>query len=273
MQKNFYFLSPVEVVKVSTSNLQEVAEWCGGKVATTESRRVPGRQDSYVWAPTPKGTAISWAFPGMFITKRLVRTIKDELRVTYAVFRRDYFEKNYFDNPTEAVAATWEKGMNTPNTQKKANKPSEMPKKRTDPEGILAHPAPPAMVTINIQSEGDRDVVEGIEKAVEALQEQGVLPLATNPVPEEQAALELIASSDLTDALEGNAKVVAQSLSPREAHDQQIADVSPGQSPAAKERELVPDHELRAKGLPASYQEGYKPVYRDEMPSDVTLSE
>ena len=109
MEKSFYFLSPVEVVKVTKENLEEVAEWCGGKVATTESRRVPGRMDSYVWVPTPKGTKISWAFPGMFITKRLVRTVKDEIRVTYSVFRRDYFEKNYFDSPLEAVDNTWGK--------------------------------------------------------------------------------------------------------------------------------------------------------------------
>ena len=109
MEKSFYFLSPVEVVKVTKENLEEVAEWCGGKVATTESRRVPGRMDSYVWVPTPKGTKISWAFPGMFITKRLVRTVKDEIRITYAVFRRDYFEKNYFDSPIEAVDNTWGK--------------------------------------------------------------------------------------------------------------------------------------------------------------------
>lgn len=109
LQKSFFFLSPVEVVKVTSSNLQEVAEWCGGQVAETESRRVPGRMDSYVWVPTPKGTSISWAFPGMFITKRLVRTVKDEIRVTFAVFRKDYFDKNYFDSPNQAVDETWER--------------------------------------------------------------------------------------------------------------------------------------------------------------------
>lgn len=107
MQKQFFFLAPVEVVKVTTQNIDEVAEWCGGKVAQTESRRQPGRMDSYVWVPTPKGTNISWAFPGMFITKRLVRTVKDEFRVTYAVFRKDYFEKNYFESPSDAVEKTW----------------------------------------------------------------------------------------------------------------------------------------------------------------------
>lgn len=110
MQKKFYFLSPVEVVKVTTSNIQEVAAWCGGQVASTESRRVSGRMDQYVWVPTPKGTKISWAFPGMFVTKRLIRTVNDELRITYAVFRRDYFDKNYFDSPTDAVNMTWGSG-------------------------------------------------------------------------------------------------------------------------------------------------------------------
>jgi hypothetical protein len=109
MHKQFYFLSPVEVVKVTSQNLDEVAEWCGGSVQETESRRVPGRMDKYVLVPTPKDTNISWAFPGMFITKRLVVTVKDELRETYAVFRRDYFEKNYFDTPKQAADKTWER--------------------------------------------------------------------------------------------------------------------------------------------------------------------
>lgn len=109
MHKQFYFLSPVEVVKVTSQNLEEVAEWCGGSVQETESRRVPGRMDKYVLVPTPKDTNISWAFPGMFITKRLVVTVKDELRETYAVFRRDYFEKNYFDTPKAAADKTWER--------------------------------------------------------------------------------------------------------------------------------------------------------------------
>lgn len=111
MNKQFYFLSPVEVVKVTSQNLEEVAEWCGGSVQETESRRVPGRMDKYVLVPTPKDTNISWAFPGMFITKRLVITVKDELRETYAVFRRDYFEKNYFDTPKDATDKTWERQL------------------------------------------------------------------------------------------------------------------------------------------------------------------
>lgn len=109
MQKSFFFSSPVEVVKVTSSNLAEVAEWCGGEIAETESRNVPGRMDKYVWVPTPKGTTISWAFPGMYITKRLVLTVKDDLRATYAVFRKDYFQKNYFENPDIAINSTWER--------------------------------------------------------------------------------------------------------------------------------------------------------------------
>lgn len=109
MHKQFYFLSPVEVVKVTMQNLQEVAEWCGGSIHETPSRRVKGRMDKYVLVPTPSEKNISWAFPGMYITKRLVVTIKDELRATYAVFRRDYFDKNYFDTPKEAADKTWER--------------------------------------------------------------------------------------------------------------------------------------------------------------------
>jgi hypothetical protein len=161
MQKQFYFLSPVEVVKVTLQNLAEVAEWCGGKVASTESRRVPGRMDSYVWVPTPKGTAISWAFPGMFVTKRLVRTVKDDLRVTYAVFRKDYFEKNYFDSPLDAVEHTWEKGH-------KKHKEPKLPEgemlDRTPEEELL-----PSNVTINVNVTNKDDLPEAVEVVAKAL--------------------------------------------------------------------------------------------------------
>jgi len=121
MNKQFYFLSPVEVVKVTSQNLEEVAEWCGGSVQETESRRVPGRMDKYVLVPTPKDSNISWAFPGMFITKRLVVTVKDEIRETYAVFRRDYFEKNYFDTPKQAADKTWERQLEEKTKPKKSD--------------------------------------------------------------------------------------------------------------------------------------------------------
>jgi hypothetical protein len=109
LNSKFYFLSPVEVAKVTPKNLEEVAEWCGGKVAKVESRKVKGRIDSYVWVPTPKGAPISWAFPGMFITKRLAVTEKNEIKATYSVFRKDYFAKNYFSEIVDAVDQTWER--------------------------------------------------------------------------------------------------------------------------------------------------------------------
>lgn len=292
LKKDFYFLSPVEVVKVTTQNLQEVAEWCGGQVATTESRRVPGRQDSYVWVPTPKGTAISWAFPGMFITKRLVRTVKDDIRVTYAVFRRDYFEKNYFESPTSAVAQTWEKGMKTPNTPKKGPKPPKnLDIKVSVPPGASAE-----------------EVKEAVDVAVDVLQEQGMISkpdpegILSNSAPSvptldsvageekiltervEDVALQAIASSDSEAVFPGNDQEsptevptteVAQTASPKEVHNEQIELSNPGTPETEKDgvlRELVPDHELRQMGLPTSYQEDYKPVYRDEVPTDVTLS-
>jgi hypothetical protein len=162
MQKQFYFLSPVEVVKVTLQNLHEVAEWCGGKVASTESRRVPGRMDSYVWVPTPKGTAISWAFPGMFVTKRLVRTVKnDELRVTYAVFRKDYFEKNYFDSPLEAVDETWGK------QKSKKSKDKDLPEQellvRTPEEELQP------VVNINLNVQNKDDIAEAVEVITKTL--------------------------------------------------------------------------------------------------------
>lgn len=109
MKQDFYFPAPVLVVKVTNQNLEEVAEWCGGIVQECESRRKPGSKDQYVLVPTPKNNDVSWAFPGMFITKRLVITMKGELKATWAVFRRDYFEKNYFDSYKSATAATWDR--------------------------------------------------------------------------------------------------------------------------------------------------------------------
>lgn len=164
MHKQFYFLSPVEVVKVTSQNLAEVAEWCGGSVQETESRRVPGRMDKYVLVPTPKDTNISWAFPGMFITKRLVVTVKDELRETYAVFRRDYFEKNYFDTPKAAADKTWERQVAEKN---KPAKPTEV------------------HVTVNV-GEKLLEAQQQLEKAKELLVEAGVDPIELeDPIPVE----------------------------------------------------------------------------------------
>lgn len=105
--KKFYFMSPVQVVKVTTHNIEQAAEWCGGVIKTTESRRNPGRTDRYIDVPVPKGAALVMAFPGMFITKRVVITLENDIKVTYGVFRKDFFEKNYWAEPLEAVDACW----------------------------------------------------------------------------------------------------------------------------------------------------------------------
>lgn len=109
LNRKFSFLAPLEVVKVTSETLEEAALWCGGTIHETESRRVKGRMDKYILVPTPKGNATSWAFPGMYITKRLAVTEKDTLKPTYSVFRRDYFERNCFDTPQAAALATWER--------------------------------------------------------------------------------------------------------------------------------------------------------------------
>lgn len=141
MQKQFFFLSPVEVVKVTSQNLEEVAEWCGGKIATAESRRTPGKMDPYVWVPTPKGSNISWAFPGMFITKRIVVTMKNELRTTYSVFRKDYFDKNYFDAPLQAVDQTWERYYKEQKEEKAVMKDEPVEEKPAPIINIFMDPA------------------------------------------------------------------------------------------------------------------------------------
>jgi primosomal protein N' len=175
MKTQFYFPAPVEVVKVTNENLADVAAWCGGKVAATESRRVAGRMDSYVWVPTPKGTAISWAFPGMFITKRLAITVKDEMKATYSVFRRDYFSRNFFDTPTEATDKTWEK------YEKEKAKESNTPKP--------AAPKPRATYKskAEIESEaGTEHLTEAQQTIVNQIKElkENVVETNANGVPE-----------------------------------------------------------------------------------------
>lgn len=162
MQTQFYFLSPVEVVKVTSNNLEEVAKWCGGKVAETESRRVKGRMDKYVWVPTPKGNNISWAFPGMFITKRLVVTLKDEFKTTFSVFKREYFGKNYFESPEVAVDQTWEA------QQREAEKPKPTAPKRR----------PEVVVNVNVGDalskalDKNNDFADALDKAEGGIVEQ-----------------------------------------------------------------------------------------------------
>lgn len=182
LQTNFYFLSPVEVVRVTPKNLEEVAEWCGGKVAETESRRQEGRMDKYVWVPTPKGSAISWAFPGMFITKRVVVTEHDEVKITYSVFRKAYFKANYFQTPDAAVDATWERQAReagkkvhpangvTPKDLKNQLK-SQLPSIHDGGQINIKDPEP-TNVTINITEAGS-DMVAQRQLIHESLVEQG----------------------------------------------------------------------------------------------------
>lgn len=130
MDINFHFLAPVQVVNVTKDNLKEVAEWCGGTVLETPSRnperQKKGQMDSYVRVPTPADAKVSWAFPGMFVTKRIVITQKNELRVTYAVFRREYFYKNYWDSIEAAVDATWERQARESERKKKSKRRPEV---------------------------------------------------------------------------------------------------------------------------------------------------
>lgn len=187
MKKQFYFLSPIEAFKVTSSNLEEVAEWCGGEVQETESRRVPGRMDKYVWVPTPKGTNISWAFPGMFVTKRIVVTIKGELRTTFAVFHRNYFEKNYFDTPKEACDATWER----------AALEAKQPKKSADVQvNVLVAEAMHEAIEkakaeiLEGSTEGAMEVLfDAAEKAVEEIKEEDLSEKLFDVPPAKQPAV------------------------------------------------------------------------------------
>ena len=109
MTADFFFPVPIEAVKVTKDNLEEVAKWCGGKVLEAQSRRDPNGTDKYVFVPVAKHVRISWAFPGMYVSKRLYRNKEGELKPTFSVFKRDYFAGNFFETPREAANKTWEK--------------------------------------------------------------------------------------------------------------------------------------------------------------------
>lgn len=197
MQKQFHFLSPIEVVKVTSHNLQEVAEWCGGKVAETPSTHRPGTMDKYVWVPTPKGTTISWAFPGMFVTKRLVRSVKDDLRVTFAVFRRDYFEKNYFASPDEAVTHTWERHFKE---EAKKTKPAPKPAapknkiKGTSMEDYVPDEGETTKVKVTQKGSGVETVVDLSEAVTVSEARRGVTVAPVAPAEEQN--IEKVQSPD-----------------------------------------------------------------------------
>lgn len=107
INEQFFFLSPVQAVKVTAQNLDEVAEWCGGLVAQTESRKRPGTMDKYVAVPTPEGAKMGLAFLGMYVTRRVAITARGESKITWAVYAKGYFKNNYFDTPAESVEKTW----------------------------------------------------------------------------------------------------------------------------------------------------------------------
>lgn len=197
LKKQFYFMSPVQVVKVTTHNIEQAAEWCGGKIKSTESRRNPGRTDKYVDVPVPKGAALVMAFPGMYITKRIVISLENQIKVSYAVFRRDYFEKNYFLEPIDSVDACWTRLANesikpepvpgTGHTTTVMNihvaSPGEVGKALEEARKKLIEQGGPEPTVVNVISTGDvsetvKAEVDRIELNTEILQfEQELTPV------------------------------------------------------------------------------------------------
>jgi hypothetical protein len=105
MESSLYFGPPVEAVQVTTSNMEEVAEWCGGRIASWEKKAQPGREFKYIWVPVPRGTKVYWAYPGMWVVKRKATNSMGVVKTTLAVFHREYFEKNFFENPVLAAGS------------------------------------------------------------------------------------------------------------------------------------------------------------------------
>lgn len=172
LKKQFYFMSPVQVVKVTTHNIEQAAEWCGGEIKTTDSRRYPGRKDKYIDVPVPKGAALVMAFPGMYITKRIVISLEDEIKVTFAVFRRDYFEKNYFLEPVQGVDACWVRLANEEMEPEKAvvhvqvSNPGEVGKALMAARSKMLQEAVPAAVADGVIEELINAVAEDLSDTV-----------------------------------------------------------------------------------------------------------
>ncbi|RTL03855.1 hypothetical protein EKK58_11815 [Candidatus Dependentiae bacterium] len=91
-----FYMAPVDAVRVTKTNMAEVAAWCGGEVQTLESNTHPGQLVEYVLVPSKNKTRFrTHAFPGMYISRRFVALPNQKKRATYAVFKQDYFEKNF----------------------------------------------------------------------------------------------------------------------------------------------------------------------------------
>jgi hypothetical protein len=180
--KKFYFMSPVQVVKVTTHNIEQAAEWCGGEIKTTDSRRTPGRVDRYVDVPTPKGAALSMAFPGMFITKRVVVSLENELKVSYGVFRINFFSRNYFQEPIDSVDAHWTRLAN-----------EEM-----KPEPVKEGAPSPVVMNIHVANPGE--VGKALEAARAKLVQQDNPPVVVNVISHEgDVSEEVKAEADLIE--------------------------------------------------------------------------
>lgn len=152
-----YFTSPVEAVKVTADNMEEVAAWCGGRVANERNKNT-GKDDPYVWVPTPEGSRISWAFKNMWITRRCVISMKGEIKFTYSVFRVDYFRKNYFESPNIAVEETWEKAERQRNKKGRKKQTPKPPEKK---------PVEQPQIVVNVYGDANpQDIAKQVQEAL-----------------------------------------------------------------------------------------------------------
>lgn len=195
LKREFFFVAPLEVVRVTSENMEEVAEWCGGKVATTQSKKYPDRTNTYVWVPTPKGSTVSWAYPGMFITRRLAVSISNELKHTYSVFRGDYFEKNYFETPQEAVDATWERELREKSKRQhpasrmlENRKTKSAPPSPADIQRMMGGHETTIFISATVEEDGE--IQPFPEKLVEAIDETDSGEIVVNIEPKEEVSRE-----------------------------------------------------------------------------------
>lgn len=98
----FFFVAPISAMLVTDDNMEAVAKWCGGSV----ERPAKAKKDCVV-VKTPKSASLSWAFPGMYVTRRIVVSTEGVVHETWGVFRASYFARNYFETPIESIDAIW----------------------------------------------------------------------------------------------------------------------------------------------------------------------
>jgi hypothetical protein len=128
------------------------------------------------------------AFPGMFITKRVVVSLENELKVSYGVFRINFFSRNYFQEPIDSVDAHWTRLAN-----------EEM-----KPEPVKEGAPSPVVMNIHVANPGE--VGKALEAARAKLVQQDNPPVVVNVISHEGDVSEEVKAE--ADRVEMNTEIL-----------------------------------------------------------------